>query len=79
MFCEIPSIVIIAVIFMIMIGYQSAAIEWNIGVLSTQRKIEADINKLSVSGKYISDKVVENIAFGFLSYMFNKVPFRKGG
>lgn len=41
--------------------------------------MEAEINKLSAAGKYTPDKVVAGVTFGFWTYLFNKVPFRKGG
>lgn len=41
--------------------------------------IEDGINKLSTTGKYTPDKIVAGVTFGFWTYLFNKVPFRKGG
>lgn len=41
--------------------------------------VEETINKMSASGKYTPDRVVAGVTFGFWTYLFNKVPFRKGG
>lgn len=35
--------------------------------------------KLTAAGKYTHDRLVAGVSFGFWTYLFNKIPFRRGG
>ncbi len=37
------------------------------------------INDLDKSGRYSSDRIASSVTFGFWTYLFTKVPFRRGG
>ncbi len=52
------------------------------GMLSTVPKKDEDvflIRRLVNDGKYSSDRVVSSLSFGFLTHLFTKHPFNKGG
>lgn len=42
-------------------------------------EVNKQIKKLDDAGRYTHDRLVSSVSFGFWSYMFNKIPFRKGG
>ena len=42
-------------------------------------EIERKVTLLENQGKYSNDRVVSSVTFGFWTYLFNRIPYRKGG
>lgn len=42
-------------------------------------EVNKQIGKLEHSSKYTHDRLVSSVSLGFWTYLFNKIPFRRGG